>query len=51
VSSIRRTKAPPDLRARSQLYSAVRAPPMCSAPVGDGANRTLVESLVKTTRC
>ena len=27
-------------RARSQLYSAVRALPMCRAPVGDGAKRT-----------
>ena len=27
-------------RAHSQLYSAVRTPPMCKYPVGDGANRT-----------
>ena len=27
-------------RASNQLYKAVRAPPMCSAPVGDGAKRT-----------
>jgi hypothetical protein len=25
--------------AMSQLYSAVRAPPTCNDPVGDGANR------------
>ena len=30
------------LRASSQLNSAVRAPPMCRAPVGDGAKRTLM---------
>ena len=29
-------------RASSQLNSAVRAPPMCRAPVGDGAKRTLM---------
>src|SRR3954465_4316272 len=28
------------LRAQSQLKSAVRAPPMCRYPVGEGANRT-----------
>ena len=31
---------PPCLRAQSQLKSAVRAPPMCRYPVGEGANRT-----------
>src|ERR1700741_3377567 len=40
VSSIRSTSVPPWPRASSQLYSAVRAPPMWSAPVGDGAKRT-----------
>ena len=30
---------PPRLRASSQLNSAVRAPPICRKPVGDGANR------------
>ena len=34
----------PQCRASSQLNSAVRAPPMCSAPVGDGAKRTLIEA-------
>ncbi len=42
MSSIRSTKVPPDPRARSQLYSAVLAPPMWSTPVGLGANRTLM---------
>jgi hypothetical protein len=32
-------KVPPILRAQSQLNNAVRAPPMCRYPVGDGANR------------
>src|SRR5438132_4986451 len=40
VSSIRRTKAPRWWRAKSQLKSAVRAPPTCRWPVGLGANRT-----------
>src|SRR4051812_17768404 len=44
VSSMRRTNWPPLPRARSQLYSAVLAPPMCSTPVGEGANRTLIGS-------
>ena len=42
VSSIRSRNWPPLPRARSQLYSAVRAPPMCRAPVGEGANRTRI---------
>ena len=42
VSSMRRTKAPPVWRAQSQLKSAVRTPPMCRYPVGDGAKRTRV---------
>ena len=33
-------QSPPRPRAKSQLYSAVLAPPMCSAPVGEGAKRT-----------
>src|SRR5436309_12530142 len=41
VSSMRSTSSPPACLASSQLKSAVRAPPMCSAPVGDGAKRTL----------
>src|SRR5881296_1521319 len=40
VSSIRRTKAPRWWRAKSQLKSAVRAPPTCRWPVGLGAKRT-----------
>src|SRR3954465_11998945 len=40
VSSIRSTKVPPVLRAKSQLKSAVRAPPTWRYPVGDGANLT-----------
>src|SRR5215213_5472940 len=44
VSSMRSTNSPPDPRARSQLYSAVLAPPMCSTPVGEGAKRTLIGS-------
>src|SRR3954451_20343703 len=39
VSSMRRTNVPPSWRAASQLNSAVRGPPMCSAPVGEGAKR------------
>ena len=39
VSSMRSTKAPPLWRAYSQEKSAVRTPPTCSRPVGDGANR------------
>src|SRR4051794_23192318 len=37
---MRRIIVPPTCRAASQLYSAVRAPPMWRAPVGDGAKRT-----------
>ena len=51
VSSIRSTNWPPSWRATSQLYSAVLAPPMCSAPVGDGAKRTLMTSFSGTPRC
>ena len=39
VSSMRRMKVPPVLRAQSQLKSAVRTPPMWRYPVGDGAKR------------
>ena len=44
VSSMRRTIAPPHPSAASQLYSAVLAPPMWSAPVGEGAKRTFLGS-------
>src|SRR3972149_8713610 len=40
VSSIRRIKAPSWCRAKSQLKSAVRAPPTWRWPVGLGAKRT-----------
>src|SRR5215510_12133440 len=40
VSSIRRMKVPRWWRARSQLKSAVRAPPTWRWPVGLGAKRT-----------
>ena len=39
VSSTRMMNLPPFFFARSQLKSAVRAPPTCSEPVGDGAKR------------
>src|SRR3954453_22566177 len=42
VSSMRSTISPPCPRASSQLKRAVRAPPMCRAPVGDGAKRTRI---------
>ncbi len=46
VSSIRSRKTPPFpwicwWRAYSQLNSAVRAPPICRKPVGEGAKRTV----------
>ena len=37
---MRRIIVPCSLRANSQLNSAVRAPPTCKYPVGEGANRT-----------
>jgi len=40
VSSMRRMKVPPRRRAKSQLKSAVRAPPIWRWPVGLGAKRT-----------
>src|SRR5918999_2255198 len=46
VSSMRSRKTPSCWRASSQLYSAVRAPPMCNAPVGEGANRTLITAML-----
>jgi hypothetical protein len=36
----RRMSLPPAFFAYSQLKRAVRAPPTCRLPVGDGANRT-----------
>src|SRR5258706_15714813 len=38
-SSTRITSAPPAARAASHATSAVRAPPRCKSPVGDGAKR------------
>src|SRR5262245_32798669 len=40
VFSIRSRNSPPSWRAKSQLKSAVCAPPMCRKPVGLGAKRT-----------
>src|SRR3954467_12023392 len=40
VSSMRRMNVPPACLAKSQLKSAVRAPPTWRKPVGDGAKRT-----------
>ena len=40
VSSMRRMKAPPWWRAKSQLNSAVWTLPTCRCPVGLGAKRT-----------
>jgi hypothetical protein len=46
VSSMRRRNLPPWCRAKSQLNKAVRAPPICRNPVGEGANRvTMFEPL------
>src|SRR5213083_972018 len=42
VSSMRSRNFPPSRRAKSQLKSAVLAPPTCRYPVGDGAKRTLI---------
>src|SRR4051812_14747630 len=48
VSSMRSTNTPPDRRANSQLNNAVRAPPTCRYPVGDGAKRTRGEVMERT---
>src|SRR3981081_818987 len=37
---MRKTMVPRGGRAKSQLKSAVRAPPTCKYPVGEGAKRT-----------
>ena len=39
VASSRSKKRPPRRRAKSKLKRAVRAPPICRYPVGEGANR------------
>ena len=41
VSSTRMMNFPPVFLANNQLNNAVRAPPTCSDPVGEGAKRTL----------
>ena len=41
VSSSRRMKLPPALRAISQLNSAARRLPICRKPVGEGAKRVM----------
>src|SRR5262245_66119177 len=46
VSSMRSRNVPPIARAAAQLYIAVRAPPRCSGPVGDGAKRRRGEGLI-----
>src|SRR3954470_21250411 len=45
---MRSTNTPPDRRANSQLNNAVRAPPTCRYPVGDGAKRTRGEVMERT---
>src|SRR3954447_23017044 len=45
---MRSTNVPPAWRAASQLYRAVRAPPMCSAPVGEGAKRTRMTPILES---
>lgn len=40
VSSIRSMNCPPCFLANNALNNAVRSPPRCRNPVGDGANRT-----------
>jgi len=42
VSSMRRRNLPSRPRAYSQLNSAVRPPPMCRKPVGEGAKRATI---------
>jgi hypothetical protein len=46
VSSTRTRNFPPVWRAYNQLNSAVRAPPMCRKPVGDGAKRVTTPEAV-----
>src|SRR3712207_2460802 len=46
VSSRRSRKVPPPRRASSQLTRAMRALPTCSRPVGDGAKRSFIGSLL-----
>src|ERR1700681_1515392 len=46
VSSIRSSILPPPFLAESQLYSAVRVPPIWRKPVGEGAKRVTTESVI-----
>src|SRR5215467_7813009 len=48
VSSMRRMNTPPWRRAKSQLNSAVRAPPTWRCPVGLGAKRTRTERGIRS---
>src|SRR5262245_37608291 len=48
VSSIRSTNTPLCFRANNQSNRAVRAPPTCRYPVGDGAKRTRTAWLLLT---
>src|ERR687891_1659107 len=50
VSSMRRTNAPPWCGAKSQSYSAVRAPPTWRSPLGAGAYRTRTRSDTRSHR-
>src|ERR1700761_140850 len=55
VSSMRRMSVPLKWRAKSQLKRAVRAPPTCRYPVGEGAKRTrgavTVSDILKIESC
>src|SRR5262245_240205 len=46
VSSIRSSILPPCRRANSQLNKAVRPPPMCRKPVGEGAKRVTIAEVI-----
>ncbi len=45
VSSMRIMNRPAFLRAKAQQKSAVRAPPMCRCPVGEGAKRVTISGI------
>src|SRR5436853_3153141 len=50
VSSMRSRNLPPRPRAYSQLNRAVRAPPICRKPVGEGAKRVTTVSVMSLGR-
>src|SRR4051812_34817107 len=50
VSSMRSRNFPPRPRAYSQLNSAVRPPPICRKPVGEGAKRVTISDMRLGTR-